>query len=147
MKNRQPTMENRSRTPTGRLPACRALARGAGRSVVGFAFYIENGAHMLLVGLTGGIGVGKSTVAAMFAARGAAVVDGDEISRRLQEPGQPCHRAIVDAFGAEILDPAGRIDRRQLGAVVFADTAGRRRLEAIMHPAIWAACDDEVRAA
>jgi dephospho-CoA kinase len=102
---------------------------------------------MLLVGLTGGIGVGKSTVASMFAARGAAVVNGDEISRRLQEPGQPCYRGIVDAFGPEILDPAGRIDRRRLGAVVFADTASLRRLEAIMHPVIWAACDAEVQAA
>lgn len=102
---------------------------------------------MLLVGLTGGIGVGKSTVASMFAARGAAVVNGDEISRRLQEPGQPCYRAIVDAFGPEILDPAGWIDRRRLGAVVFADTARLRRLEAIMHPAIWAACEAEIQAA
>jgi dephospho-CoA kinase len=102
---------------------------------------------MLVVGLTGGIGVGKSTVASMFAARGAAVVNGDELSRRLQEPGQPCYRAIVDAFGPEILGPAGRIDRRRLGAVVFADTARLRRLEAIMHPAIWAACDAEVQAA
>jgi len=102
---------------------------------------------MLLVGLTGGIGVGKSAVAAMFAARGAAVVDGDEISRRLQEPGLPCYRAIVDAFGREMLDPAGRIDRRRLGAVVFADTVSLRRLEAIMHPAIWAACEAEIQAA
>lgn len=102
---------------------------------------------MLLAGLTGGIGVGKSTVAAMFAARGAAVVDGDAISRRLQEPGQPCYRAVVDAFGTEILDGAGRIDRRRLGAIVFADTASLRRLETIMHPAIWAACDAEVQAA
>jgi len=102
---------------------------------------------MLLVGLTGGIGVGKSTVAAMFAARGAAVVDGDEISRRLQEPGRPCYRAILDTFGCEILDSAGRLDRRRLGAVVFADAASLRRLEAIMHPAIWAACEVEFQAA
>jgi len=102
---------------------------------------------MLLVGLTGGIGVGKSTVAAMFAARGAAVVDGDEISRRLQEPGQPCYDAIVDAFGREILDPTGRIDRKRVGSIVFADTASRRRLEAIMHPAIWTACEAEIQAA
>lgn len=102
---------------------------------------------MLLVGLTGGIGVGKSTVASMFAARGAAVVDGDAISRRLQEPGQPCYHAIVDAFGPEILDAAERIDRRRLGAIVFADTASLRHLEAIMHPAIWAASDAEVQAA
>jgi dephospho-CoA kinase len=105
------------------------------------------GVPMLLVGLTGGIGVGKSTVAAMFAARGAAVVDGDEVSRRLQEPGRPCFRAIVDAFGREMLDPAGRIDRRRLGAVVFADSASLRRLEAIMHPAIWAACETEIQVA
>ncbi len=100
---------------------------------------------MILVGLTGGIGVGKSTVAAMFAARGAAVVDGDAISRRLQEPGQPCHRAILDSFGPEVLDPAGHIDRRRLGAIVFMDTGSLRRLEAIMHPAIWAASEAEIQ--
>ena len=102
---------------------------------------------MLLVGLTGGIGVGKSTVAAMFAARGAAVVDADEITRRLQEPGQPRYDAIVDAFGREILDPTGRIDRKRLGSIVFADAASLRRLEVIMHPAIWAACEAEIHAA
>ena len=102
---------------------------------------------MILVGLTGGIGVGKSTVAAMFAARGAAVVDADRISRRLQEPGEPCHDAIVDAFGRAVLDPAGRIDRKRLGEMVFADPARRTALEAIMHPAIWAACEAEIRAA
>jgi dephospho-CoA kinase len=102
---------------------------------------------MLRVGLTGGIGVGKSTVAAMFAALGAAVVDADRISRRLQEPGEPCHRAIVEVFGGSVLDSAGRIDRRRLGEVVFADPARRRQLEAIMHPAIWAACEEEIRAA
>jgi len=102
---------------------------------------------MLLVGLTGGIGVGKSTVAAMFAARGAAVVDADRISRRLQEPGESSYRAIVEAFGRDILDTAGRIDRKRLGTIVFADPARRRRLEAIMHPAIWAACEAEIQAA
>ena len=102
---------------------------------------------MLLVGLTGGIGVGKSTVASMFAARGAAVVDADRISRTLQEPGEPCHDAIVAAFGRAVLDPAGRIDRKRLGEMVFADPARRTALEAIMHPAIWAACETEIRAA
>jgi dephospho-CoA kinase len=102
---------------------------------------------MVLVGLTGGIGVGKSTVAAMFAARGAAVVDADRIGRRLQEPGGPCHRAIVEAFGREVLDAAGRIDRKRLGEIVFANPARRAQLEAIMHPAIWAACEAEIRAA
>jgi dephospho-CoA kinase len=102
---------------------------------------------MLLVGLTGGIGVGKSTVAAMFAARGAAVVDADRISRRLQEPGEPCYGTIVEAFGRDILDSTGRIDRRRLGEMVFADPARRTALEAIMHPAIWTACEAEIRAA
>lgn len=102
---------------------------------------------MLLVGLTGGIATGKSTVAKMFAERGAAIVDADRIARALQEPGQPCHRQIVDAFGPEILDRAGRIDRRRLAARVFADPAARQRLEAIMHPAIRQACESEIRAA
>jgi dephospho-CoA kinase len=102
---------------------------------------------MILVGLTGGIGVGKSTVAAMFAARGAAVVDADRISRRLQEPGEPSYRAIVEAFGRDILDAGGRIDRTRLGAIVFADPARRKCLEAIMHPAIWAACAAEIQTA
>jgi dephospho-CoA kinase len=102
---------------------------------------------MILVGLTGGIAVGKSTVAAMFAARGAAVVDADRISRRLQEPGEPCHDAIVETFGRDILDSTGRIDRRRLGEIVFADPSRRAALEAIMHPAIWAACEAEIRAA
>lgn len=102
---------------------------------------------MVVVGLTGGIATGKSTVAAMFAARGAAVVDADRIAHVLQEPGQPCHHQILEAFGTEILDGTGRIDRRRLGARVFAEPAARRRLEAIMHPAIRAACENEIRAA
>ena len=102
---------------------------------------------MLVVGLTGSIGTGKSTVAAMLAARGAWVVDADRIGHALQEPGPACHRQIAEAFGAEILEPDGRIDRRRLGARVFADPEARRRLEAIMHPAIWEACEREVRRA
>jgi dephospho-CoA kinase len=102
---------------------------------------------MILVGLTGGIAAGKSTVASMLAARGAAVVDADRIAHRLQEPGGACHQEIVEAFGQEILDPAGRIDRQRLGARAFADSDLRRRLEAIMHPAIWRACEAEIRTA
>jgi len=102
---------------------------------------------MLVVGLTGGIATGKSTVAAMFAARGAAVVDTDRIAHALQEPGQPCHRRIVEAFGPEALDGQGRIDRRRLGGRVFADASARQRLEAIMHPAIREACENAIRAA
>jgi dephospho-CoA kinase len=102
---------------------------------------------MLVVGLTGGIATGKSIVAAMFAARGVAIVDADRIAHALQEPGQRCHRQIAEAFGTEILDEAGRIDRRRLGARVFADASARQRLEAIMHPAIREACENEIRAA
>jgi dephospho-CoA kinase len=102
---------------------------------------------MLVVGLTGGIATGKSTVAAMFAARGAAIVDADRIAHALQEPGRRCYRQIVEVFGAEVLDEAGRIDRRRVAARVFADASARQRLEAIMHPAIREACEEEIRAA
>jgi len=95
---------------------------------------------MLVVGLTGSIGTGKSTVAAMLAARGARVVDADRVGHALQEPGTACHRQIVEAFGPAVLEADGRIDRQRLGAQVFADPAARRRLEAIMHPAIWEVC-------
>ena len=102
---------------------------------------------MLVVGLTGGIATGKSTVAAMFAARGAAVVDADRIAHALQAPGQQCHRQLVDIFGVGILDQTGCIDRRRLGSRVFTDVAARQRLQAIMHPAIREACESEIRAA
>ncbi len=102
---------------------------------------------MLLVGLTGGIASGKSTVAAMFAARGAAVIDADRISRALQAPGTASHAAIVRDFGPRILEPSGRLDRRRLAERVFADPTARERLEAIMHPAIWTAVLEERSAA
>lgn len=91
---------------------------------------------MLVIGLTGGIGSGKSTVAALFAARGVAVFDADLIARELLEPGQACHDAVVTAFGQDILDSSGRIDRQRLGDLVFPDAAKRHRLEAIIHPEV-----------
>ena len=91
---------------------------------------------MIAIGLTGGIGAGKSTVARMLAERGAAVVDADRVARALQEPGQPCLRRIAEAFGREMLEADGRLDRGRLAALVFGDASARRRLEAIMHPAI-----------
>ena len=99
---------------------------------------------MLVVGLTGGIATGKSTVAGMFAAHGAAVVDADRIAHALQASGQPCYRRIVEAFGPGVLDEVGRIDRRRLGARVFADPEARGLLGAIMHPAIREACQIEI---
>lgn len=91
---------------------------------------------MLRIGLTGGIGSGKSTVAALFARRGAPVVDTDEIAHRLAEPGTDAYSAIVAAFGNDILDAARRIDRKRLRGRVFNDPRERKRLEAILHPRI-----------
>ncbi|MGQ0670888.1 MAG: dephospho-CoA kinase [Actinomycetota bacterium] len=91
---------------------------------------------MLLVGLTGGIGSGKSTVARMLEARGAVVLDADEFARRAIDPGTPGHESVVDAFGAGVVAPSGEIDRDGLARVVFADPDARRRLEAIVHPEV-----------
>ena len=93
---------------------------------------------MLVVGLTGGIATGKSTAARMLEERGAAVLDADVLVRELQVPGTEVHRAILAAFGPEILAPDGTLDREKLGARVFADPAARRALEAIVHPAVTA---------
>ena len=91
---------------------------------------------MLLVGLTGGIGSGKSTVARMLEERGAVVFDADALAREAVEPGTPGHDAIVERFGANVLAPGGVLDREALGSIVFADPAARRDLEAIVHPEV-----------
>ena len=91
---------------------------------------------MLRVGLTGGIGSGKSTVAALFAALGTPVIDTDEIAHALAEPGQPAYNEIVRVFGEFILDVARRIDRKKLRERVFANPTERIQLEAILHPRI-----------
>ena len=96
------------------------------------------GRRFLLVGLTGGVATGKSTVSAMFAALGCLIIDADRLAREVVEPGQPAHTQIVSAFGPGVLRPDGGIDRKALGAVVFADPAARARLESITHPAIRA---------
>jgi dephospho-CoA kinase len=90
----------------------------------------------LLVGLTGGIATGKSTVSAMFRALGCVVIDADQLARDVVEPGTPAHRQIVDEFGPGVLAAGGTLDRKALGAIVFADPARRKRLEEITHPAI-----------
>jgi dephospho-CoA kinase len=89
-----------------------------------------------VVGLTGGIATGKSTFAAALSARGVPVIDADALARAVVEPGTKALAEIVRVFGADVLDPAGALDRRRLGAIVFADPGARRRLEAITHPAI-----------
>jgi dephospho-CoA kinase len=90
-----------------------------------------------LVGLTGNIGSGKTTVGRMFAARGIPVIDADDLLREVQAPGQPAHAEIAAAW-PEALAADGSIDRQRLGKIVFADAAARKRLEAMTHPRIQA---------
>lgn len=90
----------------------------------------------VLIGLTGGIASGKSSVADLLAARGAIVIDADLLAREVVEPGTPGLAAVVDRFGAGVLSPDGSLDRPALGRVVFADPRARRDLEAIIHPAV-----------
>jgi dephospho-CoA kinase len=93
---------------------------------------------MILVGLTGGIGSGKSTVSALLAAKGAVVIDADAITREVQQPGQPVLAAIAERFGPEVLAPDGSLDRPRLAAIVFSDPAALADLNAIVHPAVGA---------
>jgi len=89
-----------------------------------------------VIGLTGGIGSGKSTVAAMLAQRGARVIDADRIGHESYRPGSEGFRRVVEAFGPGVVAADGAIDRRALGAIVFADPAALARLNAIVHPLI-----------
>lgn len=91
---------------------------------------------MILVGLTGGIGSGKSTVASRLAELGCRVVDADQIAREIVEVGRPALDHLVEAFGDEILSPDGSLDRAALAALAFADEESRARLNAITHPRI-----------
>ena len=93
---------------------------------------------MLRVGLTGGIGSGKSSVAARLAGLGAVVIDADRIAREVVEPGMPSLTAIRERFGPSVVSDDGTLDRAGLGRIVFGDRAALRDLEAITHPAIWA---------
>ncbi len=91
---------------------------------------------MVRIGLTGGIGTGKSTVARRLAGLGAAVVDADELARLVVAPGGPAYGAVVERFGPEVLGPDGTLDRAALAAVVFADPEALADLNAITHPVI-----------
>jgi dephospho-CoA kinase len=91
---------------------------------------------VLLVGLTGGIGSGKSTVARMLEERGAVVFDADLLAREAVEPGTPGHAAVIERFGADVLAPGGALDREALASIVFADPSARRDLEQIVHPEV-----------
>lgn len=87
-------------------------------------------------GLTGGIGSGKSTVANFWRSQGLAVVDADQLAREVVAPGAPALAEIERAFGPEVLDSKGALDRSRLGAIVFGDPAARQRLESIVHPRV-----------
>ena len=91
-----------------------------------------------MVGLTGGIGAGKSAVAARLAERGAVIIDADRLAREVVAPGTDGLAEVVAAFGAGVLGPDGALDRPALGRRVFGDEAARRRLEAIIHPRVRA---------
>lgn len=94
---------------------------------------------MLLLGVTGGAGVGKGTVADWFASRGFPVADTDLIARKMSAPGEVAHEAISDCFGGEgVVGPNGQVDRAALAKLVFGDSGARKRLEAILHPLIRA---------
>ena len=91
---------------------------------------------MYLVGLTGGIGSGKSTAAARFVEHGAELIDADQIAREVVEPGKPTWHKLIAQFGREILDEDGFIDRPKLGAIVFGDDAKRAVLNELTHPPV-----------
>lgn len=93
---------------------------------------------MLRLGLTGGIASGKSAVAAQLRELGFPVLDADSVAHRLMEPGQPAHDEILKAFGADLADGSGCIDRKRLGAIVFADPAKLAKLNSILHPRVEA---------
>ena len=99
---------------------------------------------MRVLGLTGGIGSGKSSVTQMFKQLGAEVIDADQFARDVVEPGQPALAEIVSTFGRDILLSDGRLDREKLGRIIFADAAARSRLNAITHPRIRERMEAEV---
>ena len=101
---------------------------------------------MLLLGLTGGIGSGKSTVSAEFARRGAVVIDADAVVRELQSPGGEVLAAMVEHFGPSILQPDGSLDRQAVADIVFTDDEQLKALNAIVHPRVQAEIDRRMKA-
>ncbi|QHC21722.1 dephospho-CoA kinase [Streptomyces sp. GS7] len=93
---------------------------------------------MVKVGLTGGIGAGKSEVSRLLASYGAVIVDADKIAREVVEPGTPGLAAVVEEFGEDVLAPDGTLDRPKLGAIVFSDPEKLKALNAIVHPLVGA---------
>jgi len=105
-----------------------------------------NDRRPLLIGLTGNIATGKSTVARMLVELGAVVIDADRVAHQVMRAGSAAHARIVETFGPKVLGPDGEIDRTQLGAIVFADPESLARLERIVHPATLEAIGRRVAA-
>ena len=104
---------------------------------------------MIVIGLTGGVGVGKSTSAGIFARRGLSVIDTDELARQLVRPGQPALVEISKVFGPGMIDGAGELRRDEVAKIVFNDPTKRKQLESILHPRIrerWVAQIEQLRA-
>ncbi len=101
---------------------------------------------MILVGLTGGIGSGKSTVSEMLASRGAVIVDADQIVRDVQRPGSPVLAALAEAFGDSVIGSDGELDRPAVAAIVFADPEALKKINAIVHPAVGKEMNDRILA-
>lgn len=100
---------------------------------------------MQLIGLTGGIASGKSTVAKILEQLGAAVVNADALAREVVEPGRDAWKEIVDAFGAEVLQPDQSLDRQKLRAIIFNNPEARKKLESIIHPRVRALAEERIR--
>ena len=100
---------------------------------------------MLVIGLTGGIGTGKSEVARLLQSLGAAVISADEVGHEAYAPNSESWHEVVDTFGKEILQPSGEIDRQKLGAVVFSDPQQLEKLNAIMHPSMAGMAADRIQ--
>jgi dephospho-CoA kinase len=100
---------------------------------------------MIVVGLTGGIGTGKSTVAAAFAEAGAVIIDADEIARDVVAKGRPAWRRIVAHFGKDVLLPEGDIDRKKLGTIIFNDPRQKEHLDRIVHPHVIAEAERQLK--
>lgn len=92
---------------------------------------------MKIIGLTGGIGSGKSTVSQLLIELGAVVIDTDKVGHGAFQPGSPAWQQVVSAFGKQVVAPGGEIDRKKLGEIVFGNSQARLKLEQIMHPAIF----------